>query len=162
MINYGVTHYGVTVYWSTEVIPQFSKIFWNYSVHAISDQILVLSKSNILPWLRGAACSAQQLLQQQVPWRWLFSHHGRIFTNSPLWRNVSLWSSRKLLHGFGFLFDGIQKEFEFFEFNLNWILCISISHFLCSSITGNTRYWSCITIFRKCLKKWWKNAGCLV
>lgn len=58
---------------------------------------------------------------------------GIFFTNSSLLRNVSLWSSRKLLHGFGFLFDEI--------------LWISISHLLCSSITGNMRYlsWSSVS-----------------
>lgn len=51
---------------------------------------------------------------------------GIFFTNSPLLRNVSLWNARKLLHGF-----------EFFSDEILWI-----SHLLCSSITGNTRYLS--------------------
>lgn len=53
---------------------------------------------------------------------------GIFFTNSPLLRNVSLWSSRKFLHGFGFLFDEI--------------IWISIFHHLHSFISGNTRYLS--------------------
>lgn len=97
----------VTVYQSTEVILQFSEIFWNHFVCAISTQILFFSRSNIPPWPRGAAHVAQRLLQQQcrvqVPQRWFSSHYHAQFTafsvSPPLFGNVSLGSSRKLLYG---------------------------------------------------------------
>lgn len=55
-------------------------MFWDPFVLDISTHSPFWSKSNALPWLRGAMCVTQSLLQQQchmqVPGWWLlFSHH---------------------------------------------------------------------------------------
>jgi len=55
-------------------------MFWDPFVLDISTHSPFWSKSNVLPWLRGAMCVTQSLLQQQchmqVPGWWLlFSHH---------------------------------------------------------------------------------------
>lgn len=70
----------VTAYRSTEIIILLSEMFWDPFVLDISTHSPFWSKSNALPWLRGAMCVTQSLLQQQchmqVPGWWLlFSHH---------------------------------------------------------------------------------------
>lgn len=65
----------VTAYRSTEIIILLSEMFWDPFVLDISTHSPFWSKSNALPWLRGAMCVTQSLLQQQchmqVPGWWL-------------------------------------------------------------------------------------------